>query len=227
MLDTNTAIETPEGIELQLIPAGPVPRVLAYCIDLLIRTAVLAPIAIGLGFAGNFGTGIILIISFLLEWFYPVFFEMFNHGTTPGKKAMGLWVVQDDGTPIQWESSMLRNILRAADFFPMFYMGGMISMAATKQFKRLGDLAAGTLVVYRQELPKENNAPGANEGMSRTAPLPLTLTEQQAMIAFQDRAEMLTPERRSELAQVLQPLLKKSEQEMVEEIEKIARGLRR
>lgn len=226
MLDTHAAIETPEGIELHLVPAGPVPRSLAYVIDLLIRSVILIPLAIVLSIADQFGTGILLILAFLFEWFYPVFFEVLNQGTTPGKKMMGLWVVQDDGTPIQWEASMIRNILRAADFLPMLYTSGLISMSVSKRFKRLGDLAAGTLVVYKQKRAavESEDEPGA---ASRPSPLPLSLREQQAVIAFKERKDGLTEERREELATILQPLVKVPEEKLTQELENIARGLQR
>lgn len=226
MLDTHAAIETPEGIELHLVPAGPVPRALAYVIDFLIRSAILIPLSIALSITGQFGIGILLILAFVFEWFYPVFFEVLNQGATPGKKMMGLWVVQDDGTPIQWEASMIRNILRAADFLPMLYTSGLISMSVSQRFKRLGDLAAGTLVVYKQKHASVEQQTESGVA-SRPSPVPLTLREQQAMIAFKERKEGLTEERRDELAAILKPLVKAPDEQLTQELDKIARGLQR
>ena len=150
-LDTIYLVETPEGIDLQAELAGPIVRSLAYAIDLTIRAFALGIISIVLAFAGNIGIGIILLISFILEWFYPVFFEIYNNGQTIGKKMMGLTVVNDDLTAINWGSSLIRNLLRFADFFPFAYLCGFISMILTNKFQRLGDLAAGSLVIYKQK----------------------------------------------------------------------------
>ena len=75
-LDTLYHVNTPEGIRLRLSPAGPVPRMLAWMIDILIRLAIYFTIFTLLKFLGDTGKGITLIITFLLEWFYPVYFEL-------------------------------------------------------------------------------------------------------------------------------------------------------
>src|SRR5512143_1036292 len=149
-LDTIHTFETPEGIELGLRVAGPLPRALAWVIDALIRYGGLFIVSIALSILGEFGFGLFLILLFLVEWFYPVLFEV-SRGATPGKKMMGLAVVHDNGTPIGWPASMIRNLLRVIDFFPLMYGTGLLSMLINRQFKRLGDLAAGTLVVYREQ----------------------------------------------------------------------------
>lgn len=85
---------------------------------------------------------------FLLEWFYPIIFEVYRQGQTPGKKVMAIKVLQDNGIPVGWPTSLIRNLLRAVDFLPMMYGFGVVSMLIARNFRRLGDLAAGTLVVY-------------------------------------------------------------------------------
>ena len=97
-IDTLRVLETPEGVDLSLHLAGPVPRAAAFVLDLLVRTAVYLALAPLLALAGV-GTGLLLLALFLLEWFYPVFFEL-ARGATPGKRALGLLVVHDDGTPV-------------------------------------------------------------------------------------------------------------------------------
>jgi uncharacterized RDD family membrane protein YckC len=139
--------ETPEGIDLGLRVAGPISRALAWIIDAFIRYSVLFALSTVLASLLSFGMGLFLILLFLLEWFYPVVFEVVR-GATPGKKAMGLLVVHDNGTPVGWSASMIRNLLRSVDFLPFFYCAGLISILLNSRFKRLGDLAAGTLVVY-------------------------------------------------------------------------------
>jgi len=151
MLDTLRRVPTPEGIELTLRLAGPVPRAYAFIVDLMIRGMIMLVIVQILAFAGRSGTGLFLIAYFAIEWFYPVLFELFWNGATPGKRAFSLMVVNDNGTPVTVGASIIRNMLRAVDFLPMLWAFGLLSMLFTRDFKRLGDLAAGTVVVYRDK----------------------------------------------------------------------------
>ena len=149
MLDTAREVPTPEGIELSLRLAGPVSRALAWAIDLVVRMAVIAAFGAVLGVLGKFGWGLFLILWFALEWLYPTVFEVYFDGATPGKKSLGLIVLHDDGTPVRLAASFTRNLLRAVDFFPALYGVGLMTMLLNRDFKRLGDIAAGTVVVYR------------------------------------------------------------------------------
>ncbi|WP_295879452.1 RDD family protein [uncultured Thiohalocapsa sp.] len=193
-IDTLRRRETPEGVEITLRLAGPVPRALAFGIDLAIRGGVylaLTPLA---GLAG-IGTGLLLLALFLLEWLYPVFFEL-HRGATPGKRAMGLLVVHADGTPVAPSASLLRNLLRGVDFLPVLYGVGLVACLVDRDFRRLGDLAAGTLVIHREPplpatLPAHPPLP---------PPVPLDLATQQAVLAFAERSPRLSPARRAELA---------------------------
>ena len=130
--------------------AGPVVRASAWAIDTLIRFGLFIVVAIVFSLLGGVGTALMLISIFLIEWFYPVVFEIHN-GATPGKRAMDIKVIQDTGIPVTPAASVIRNFLRIADFFPFLYANGLIAMMCNRQFKRLGDLAAGTLVVYQDE----------------------------------------------------------------------------
>ncbi len=205
MLDTTREIEVPEGVELSLAVAGLVSRSLAFMIDLLIRWMGLAAVSSFLGYWGNFGSGIFLILVFLVEWFYPVLFEVFNQGQTIGKKTMGIMVINDDGTPIDWSSSIVRNLLRFADFLPILFGFGIISMLINKDFKRLGDLAAGTMVVHRRSL-KDEKLVYEQDGLAPK--IPLTLEEQSAIISFAERSQRMSEDRTHELAEYLSPWLK-------------------
>lgn len=208
MLDTTRAFETPEGIELQLHVAGPVVRACAWMIDVLIRMALNMILGVVLLMFGTAGVGFMLIGAFLIEWFYPVIFEVYR-GATPGKKMFGLQVVHDDGTPISWQASSLRNFLLVADFLPLMYGFGLLSMLYNKDFKRLGDMAAGTLVIYRPSAGHDYQIPPR---AALPLPSPLQLTEQRAILDFAERAEGLSPERRQELALLLQDYTGSAEQ---------------
>lgn len=198
-LDTVHTFETPEGVELGLRVAGPLPRALAWVIDALIRYTALFIVSLALIPFGQLGGGLILILLFLTEWFYPVLFEI-KRGATPGKKAMGLTVVHDNGTPIGWPASLIRNLLRVIDFFPLLYGAGLLSMLINRQFKRLGDLAAGTLVVYAERTRRSNNTISA---APRALPAALTVEEQRALLDFAERSTMLAPARVEELAELI------------------------
>lgn len=203
MLDNVRAIETPEGMELELRLAGPAVRALAWLLDFLIRFAIYIGLSMVLGFLGEAGMGVMLILIFLLEWFYPVLFEVYRGGATPGKSAMGIKVLQDDGTPVGWPASMVRNLLRAADFLPLFYGFGLITTLLNRDFKRLGDLAAGTVVVYGESPARRAGLP---EAAPQPPPVPLSLEEQRALVDFAERAAALTVERREEIAEIARPL---------------------
>lgn len=204
MLDTTREIEVPEGVELSLAVAGLVSRSLAFIIDLIIRWVALIIIAAIVGALGNFGQGLYLITIFLVEWFYPVLFEVFYHGQTIGKKSMGIMVINDDGTPIDWSSSIVRNLLRFADFLPAVFGFGIISMLINKDFKRLGDLAAGTLVVHKRRI-NQKDLSYEEEGVAPK--IPLTLAEQSAIISFSERSSSMSDSRARELASYLGPWL--------------------
>ena len=200
-------VETPEGVRLALRPAGPVPRALAWAIDVSIRTT--AYTALGLLLLPALGAvagPLLVLLVFAGEWSYPVLFEVLRAGQTPGKQALGLRVVDDDGTPVGWSSSILRNLLLAADVLPGTYLAGLLSMLASRDFRRLGDLAAGTLVVHTSDVTAAGAAIPADVVPQRP-PVSLDVDEQRAVIAFAERAARLSPERADELAALATPLV--------------------
>jgi uncharacterized RDD family membrane protein YckC len=200
-LDTLRSYEIPEGVMLQFRLAGPVVRACAWVIDALIRVLLYLVLAVILGFLGGLGQGVILIGIFIIEWFYPVLFELHN-GATPGKRAMGVLVIQENGTPITPSASLIRNLLRSADFLPLLYVTGLISMLCNRGFQRLGDLAAGTLVVYHDQ-PRERITPSTTAALK--PPFDLSEDEQMVLLSFAERREALSAERRQELADLLFP----------------------
>ncbi|WP_062061266.1 RDD family protein [Cellvibrio sp. OA-2007] len=204
LLDTRQSLETPEGALLPLTPAGFGVRVLAQLLDVLIRYGIVIVIFIVLSLLGKMGTGIALILAFLLEWFYPVYFEVSRQGRTPGKKWMGIRVVNDDGTPITFGPSLLRNLLRFVDFLPMLYLTGIIASLCNRQFKRLGDLAAGTMVIYEAPPARE---PSFEVRGQLPVPADFSTDEQRALLAFAERSKYLSAERQSELATILLPVI--------------------
>jgi uncharacterized RDD family membrane protein YckC len=198
-LDTIYTVNTPEGIALQLSPAGPVPRLLAWALDLLIRALLNTVLFIMLATLGKMGIGIAMILAFLLEWFYPVYFELRQQGQTPGKKMLDLYVAQADASPITVSASLIRNLLRVVDFLPLLYGFGFASMMLNRRFQRLGDLAANTVVLHKSHRKAHQHSIDADPVRPDVT---LTLIEQQAIILFAQRSHTLTTARQDELARM-------------------------
>lgn len=222
LLDSLNTIQTPEGVDIHLRLAGVWPRSVAWIIDSLIRAGIYIGLSIVLSFMGDFGIGLLLIGFFFIEWFYPVLFEVLANGMTPGKKSLGIQVLNSDGTPIDWSSSMLRNILRTVDFLPFMYGLGFVSMLMNDRFQRLGDLAADTVVVYHS-----NSAalPAIPERAATKCSYDLNLKEQQAVIRFAERNGQLSDERLEELAHILNPMDLPAHNMTKEKLLGIANGL--
>jgi uncharacterized RDD family membrane protein YckC len=197
VLDTVVAAETPEGISLELRPAGLSARFAAFLLDWLIRLMIAYAAAIGSVFMGGFGVGFWMLLYFLLEWFYPVAFELSRSGATPGKSVVGIKVVMDNGLPITPAASFTRNLLRVADFLPFLFGAAIVSMLLRKDCKRLGDLAAATMVVHQPPRPQKLKL----DDVAPVIPVvPLAPRDQAAVIALAARAPTLTGERLDELA---------------------------
>ncbi len=182
LLDTIRRVETPEGVELSLRVAGPVARALAWGADSLIKYGALWGLLMALAVLDQGGFGLWLIALFLTEWFYPALFEVYAGGATPGKKALGLKVIHADGTPVDWPAALIRNLLRAADFLPVFYGFGLTAMLCNRDFQRLGRLRPDRHAVqsrlpaagrsgrrHRGHLPRPTGRPAASAARSGAA----------------------------------------------------------
>ena len=197
VLDTVISAETPEGILLEVRPAGLTARFYAFALDWAIRLAILYAAAITAVLMGGIGMAFWFILFFALEWFYPVVFELMLSGATPGKRVFKLKVVMDNGLPVTPAAALSRNLLRAADFLPFAYGFAIVSMLVRHDCKRLGDIAAATIVVHDTiAIPRM--------ALAEVAPvvpaLRLAPRDQAAVIALAARAPKLTVERLDELA---------------------------
>lgn len=202
-LDTIVAAETPEGILLELRPAGLSVRLYAFVLDLLIRGAAMQVLMFPLSLLGGVGLGVALVLFFLAEWFYPVVFELMPGGATPGKRVFKLAVVMDNGLPVTPAAALTRNLLRVADFLPLLYGFAIVSMLTRADAKRLGDLAAGTIVIHR---PPPAPAPPEADVVPIAPVAPLRPRDQAAVIALAARAPTLTADRLDELAALAAPI---------------------
>ncbi|MGC4042798.1 MAG: RDD family protein [Armatimonas sp.] len=165
-------VVTPENIPLRMELAGLGSRFGALLIDITIIGGVLIPLwfmvfPVVLAVAGgDEGLTSILIAIFLIATFLLVFghfivFEMLWSGQTPGKRALGLRAIDDAGFPITFFQAAARNLIRIADFLPMGYIGGAICAFSHKEYKRLGDIVAGTVVIKERSMLLANGAPVA------------------------------------------------------------------
>jgi uncharacterized RDD family membrane protein YckC len=203
-LDTLFVTEAPEGIELAQRPAGLVPRCLAYAVDFGLRMAVYFVAVTGLQSLGGVGAAVYFILLFAMEWLYPVAFELSPMGATPGKRMLGLRVVMDNGLPVTPAASFTRNLLRTIDFMPVLYGFGLAALLLRADAKRIGDLAAGTLVVHDERVSLHRALPPAPPLAPRA---PLSASAQAAVIAWAGRVPRLTAARAEELAELAKPVL--------------------
>lgn len=162
-IDDRLSITTPEGVTVELVLAGAGSRGLAQLVDwivqLILWIAAFAVIAAASDvddvdpFSPTNSDEVFVAIAlfslviFGITFLYDVLFETLGSGRTPGKRVMGLRVVRVGGGPVGFLSSSIRNLVRIVDALPGVYLVGLITIVATSKNQRLGDLAAGTLVV--------------------------------------------------------------------------------
>ena len=202
LLDGRLSLTTPEGVRLLLTPAGPYLRAGAWAIDILIF-AVYAVILQLILPQGKLGAGLQAILMFAGFWGYPIICEVYFGGRTVGKRTLGLEVVRSDGLPVGWRESTLRNLLLVADFLPMMYASGLVCMMLDTRFRRLGDIVAGTQVVYRDQ---DRVRHAASAATPLALPFPLTPDQQRTLTDLFEREHALPPERMLELGSIATPL---------------------
>jgi uncharacterized RDD family membrane protein YckC len=153
-LDTTVRLVTPERIVFHYPVAGPFRRAVGYFIDVMVLGALLFVgliVSQFISLGSIAGLGPFLVAYFLIVWGYGAFCEGLFNGQTVGKRVMGLRVVSDQGVPITGAQAVLRNLVGTVDgFLPFFYLTALSSMLLTSKFQRLGDLAAGTMVVVEE-----------------------------------------------------------------------------
>ena len=232
-MNEQLSIKTPEQIDLSFQKAGIGSRFYAALID----TGLLVSIAF-IGYyvnrnfiselgdtLGNWLGAIGGILVFALFWGYYMVFEVTTNGQSPGKRALGLRVIKDGGYPIGLADSAIRNLVRVVDFLPFFYGAGLLAMLLNSNWKRLGDLAAGTLVVKTART--DLKVTGANSTAAPSINIPpqetftysawirpelVTETELGVIREYLGRRGMLPKLRRSELGRTIAgPIIEKME----------------
>ncbi|MCG9133329.1 RDD family protein [Candidatus Poribacteria bacterium] len=230
-MNEQLSIETPEQIDLSFQKAGIGSRFYAALID----TGLLALIAL-IGYyvnrnfirelgdtLGNWLGAFGGVIVFALFWGYYMVSEVTTNGQSLGKRALGLRVIKEGGYPIGFADSAIRNLVRLVDFLPFFYGAGLLAMLINKDWRRLGDLAAGTLVV--KTAPTDRGLTGTHSKGVPAVYIPpqetftysawirpelVTETELRVIREYLGRRGMLPKSRRSELARTIaSPIVEK------------------
>ncbi|MCC5827913.1 MAG: RDD family protein [Phycisphaeraceae bacterium] len=216
---TSIDLETPEQVELKLDLAGPASRFAAQMLDWLLQFIVIMVFVIVLVAADalhfmdmvdEMQGGVLMALTIAIVWvfliFYGFLFEWLMHGRTPGKWLINLRVISESGGPPTVLALFLRNVLRFADFLPTVYMLGGIVCALNARHQRLGDMAAGTLVI-REQAPDQRYMPAAAHDLPRAASsmadTSLTQEETQLLRRFFERRAELTDDARYRLARRL------------------------
>ena len=214
-MERSLEIRTPESIAISYELAGLGSRFLAVFIDLLVQGAVLVLVttlvvtfaAKGSARTSPWIVAAYIIVTFMIFFGYFIVFEWAWRGQTPGKKAIGIRVVRDGGYPVDFLTVTIRNIIRAIEFGLGFYLISAISTLVSKENKRLGDFAAGTIVVREG---KRERAYRPQTPDSRLGPQERTLVER-----YVERRSMLGAQARrriaQELAQRLRPQFSEAE----------------
>ncbi len=241
-LDTTIAVVTPENIAFNYQLAGPFRRFPAFLIDLAIQWGILGVIALLLlitaifsaGTLGPFAVAAFLIALFVVSWFYGASMETYFNGRTVGKWACGIRVIGTEGEPITGKRAILRNLLTVADLAPIAALGevvegappvfiiptglvGLAVMVCTKRMQRLGDVAAGTMVIIDQrswELPVSKVDDPRVPALASFFPADYRVSRTMArtLATYAERRDYLTRQRRQEVARHLtDPLIERFE----------------
>ncbi len=224
-IQSSMRISLSEQAEIEYRVAGFGSRSLAYSFDFFIRWTVFVALILStifvvdlfnqvgfsfgkiadmfLSFSRDTGSGRLFIalgvlLIFIVEWGYPIAFEVLNNGVTPGKQIFGLRVVDENGLPIDLRSSAMRTIMLLIDLMPGIAAIGFLSMAMTKRYQRLGDLAARTMVIYDEEREFEEYSRTRRQGSS-AAQYRLPLALYNLLDQFVRRAPALLPGVREKL----------------------------
>jgi uncharacterized RDD family membrane protein YckC len=217
------SIATPEGVTLDVPLAGLGSRFVAELVDqffqwLVIVAMLLAVLATGADTAdGGLLFALFLLGVFAIQFGYHLLFEVTASGRTPGKRWTGIRVVKADGGPVDFGSSAVRNLLRLVDMLPTAYVVGTVAIVASKRNQRLGDMAAGTIVVREKSGGRTTRARTWRVPRPVGEPSPETATwdvsavtvEELATVRrFLERRATLTPEARARLATELSARLR-------------------
>lgn len=199
-------VVTPEAVPLELDVAGLGSRMIAALIDGAIQTVlyVAAAFLVSAFHLGDTAATVLAIVGgFVVLWGYFFIFEGLWHGRTPGKRAQRIRAVRTDGHPMSGLQMFVRNLVRIVDFLPAYYAIGAIAMVLTKRSQRIGDLAAGTLVIRERKptVPVVVPPPPVPVLGSRLDTSGLSEATYQLVRSFLERRDSLEPAARQRVAE--------------------------
>lgn len=215
-------ITTPENVTFDFEMAGFFSRLAAWLLDLVLilgLTVAASAAASALSVLGNVGAAVHAVLFFVINWGYFVFFEWFWGGQSLGKRALNLRVLSDDGVRITLQQSAIRNLLRVVDSLPLIYLVGGAVAFGHPQGKRLGDMAAGTVVVQERHLSLPDAVVSERERFNSFVDDPelaqrvrrgLSLEERELLVDLALRRERLPLGRRLRLFEALADHLEES-----------------
>jgi uncharacterized RDD family membrane protein YckC len=204
-------IRTPENVSFEHELAALGSRALAWLIDLVAIVGLILAASMALSSTlsrlGGLGTAVQLIIIFLIQWGYGAVLEWAFHGKTLGKAILGLRTVSDRGLRITFLEAAIRNLVRTVDFLPIVYGVGGTTALLDPKGRRLGDLAAGTVVVQERRAPRpasflppsERHNTFASDPAVLLAARRITPPEREILVALCLRREQLPLSVRHEL----------------------------
>jgi uncharacterized RDD family membrane protein YckC len=204
-------IRTPENVSFEHELAALGSRALAWVIDLVAIIGLILGASIALSSTlsrlGGLGTAVQLIVVFLIQWGYGAVLEWGFHGKTLGKAILGLRTVSDRGLRITFLEAAIRNLVRTVDFLPVVYGVGGATALLDPKGRRLGDLAAGTVVVQERRAPRpasflppsERHNTFASDPAVLLAARRITPPEREILVALCLRREQLPISVRHEL----------------------------
>ncbi|TWU59173.1 RDD family protein [Rubripirellula tenax] len=242
-LDTTIAVVTPENIAFDYQLAGPFRRLPAYLIDLAVRWVLIVIVVLGIYLVGGlidfqllgpFATAAGFLVYFGISWFYGTVMETVFNGRTIGKWSVGIRAIDTEGRPINAKRAFLRNLLRIADLAPVAAltsfsdevppvfiiptgMIGLATMLLTRRLQRLGDLAAGTMVIvderaWRLPIAKVDDPRVAALASFFPGDYRVSRSMARTLAVYAERRHYLTPARRREVARHLTvPLIERFE----------------
>jgi uncharacterized RDD family membrane protein YckC len=157
-------VRTPENLEVSYELSGASTRAAAYLVDVALMSLLLSVfqnliVAFATPLPPEFlpyVAAILGIVAFISFNSYFILFELLWSGQSPGKRMVGIRVVKSGGFALSVTDSLLRNLLRAVDFLPVGYGVGLVSLLTTRSCQRIGDLVAGTLVVYQEQAASDS-----------------------------------------------------------------------
>ncbi len=204
-------IRTPENVTFEFELAGVASRALAWLVDVLVIVVVIIGAALVIGqlavVAGGFALALFFVAMFLAQWWYSALFEWWWGGQTLGKRLVGLRTLTERGLRIGFMQAVIRNLIRMIDILPGLYLVGGASALLDARSRRLGDLAAGTIVVRERRAPAPSVVVPPSERYNTFVDDPsialavrrITAPERDAMVALSLRREQLPLPVRREL----------------------------